>query len=126
MNLESWLKRDPDLFDPSYSPCERCLCEDWGAKLNEEVLLCGLVSLVIDGREEDGGHKVRSDDMHAVSSSSPNESIHLLLCSSGSTLLICSRAGGNGLRGFTLLLREVAGALVWLGSALRMLSRRSG
>ena len=100
-NLKSWLKRDPDFFDPSYSPCERCLCEDWGEKLNEEVQLCGLVSLVIQERE---------DDMQAVSRTSPNESNHLRLCSSGSTLLICSRACGNGFRGFTLLLREAAGA----------------
>ena len=110
-NLKSSLKRDPDLFDPSYSPCERCLCEDWGEKLNEEVQLCGLVSLVIQEREEDGGHKLQSNDMQAVSCTSPNESNHLRLCSSGSTLLICcSRACGNGLRGFTLLLREAAGA----------------
>ena len=66
-NLKSWLKRDPDLFDPSYSLCERCLCEDCDAKLNEEVWLYGLVSVVIREREEDGGHKVQSDDMHAVS-----------------------------------------------------------
>ena len=49
-NLKSWLRRDLDLFDPSHFPCERCLCEDWDAKLNEEVWLCELVNLVIQER----------------------------------------------------------------------------
>ena len=47
---------------------------------------------------------VLNDKLHTASSVSAMESNHLRLCSSESSLLICSEAWGNGLRGESLLL----------------------